>query len=140
MPVEERGAQAAHALGRQEQQGQQLRRRVWQQLRRQRAPGRPLVRARTQHLWHPHYERLLPRLHAPGHKRAAMKGAQSLASDAHEACRRQLPERTSAAHQEPSAQDGARRMRGREQLGHRREQRLCGRQDGLHRARRQKHL
>jgi hypothetical protein len=44
-----------------------------------------------------------------------------------------------AAHPEPCAPGGARRVRGREQLGQRREQRLCGRRDSIAGARRQQY-
>jgi len=140
VPVEERGVQAAHALGRQQQQGQQLRRRMRQQLRRQEASGRPLARDRTQQLWHPPNERVLPRCRASGYRRAVTKGGHTLDSAARAVRCRQLLGRTSAAHQEPSEHGTARRMRRCEQLGHRREQRLCGRQDGLRKMRRQKYL
>jgi len=132
-------ASSSRKLGRQEQDGQQLRSRIWQQLRRQEAPGRPLGRGRTQQLRHPPYERLLPRCHTAVRRRAVTKGAHTLACAEHEVRCRRLPGQTSAAHQERSAQGGARRVRGREQLGQRCEQRLCSRRDGLRGARRQKY-
>ncbi len=56
----QREVQRAHALGRQEQQRQQLRRRVRLQLRRQRVPGRPQLRAPAQQVGPVRAEHALP--------------------------------------------------------------------------------
>jgi len=131
-----RGAHRAHALGRQEQHGQQVRRRVRQQLRRQGMPDPPQRRIGLQHLRNSAHERVLPRdTRQVAGRRSTPTTSPSMSRAASGCHSGRGAAGTSAAHPCPCAQGGVGRAR-REQLGQRPDQRL-GRQrsrlDGAHR-------
>jgi len=123
---EVRKLQRAHALGRQEQRGQQLRRRVRQQRRRQGARG-PWNQSwnRAEQIPNTEQEVTLPRAtpQVAGRRSTLTRCA---ASCRHSRCGAAEP---SAAHPELSSSAG--RVRRREQLGQRREQRPGSRRDRL---------